>query len=72
METELAGGVTGRFEEPEVDRSVIPSLRELPVFSAALAHPALLKARQGLPVGSSLPLSLFPAKCKLGLAAALF
>lgn len=29
METELAGGVTGRFEEPGVDRSVIPSLGEL-------------------------------------------
>lgn len=52
-----------------MDETEIPSIRELAapgqaVSSAALAHPALLEARERLPIRSSLPLPLF--SCKMG------
>lgn len=55
-----------------MDKTEIPSIRELAapgpaVFSAALAHPVLLKTEERLPVRLSLLVPLFSCKMQSGL-----
>lgn len=55
-----------------MDKTEIPSIRELAapgqaLSSTALARLALLKARERLPVGLSLPFPLFSCKMQSGL-----